>query len=728
MSIDGGPRLGIDFGTTNTAAVLGGADGPVRPLVFDGSELLPSAVWAGDDGVLLVGRDAEHAARTSPAGFEPHPKRRVDDGTVLLDRREIPVPDLFAAVLARVAAEAGRVAAAPSQVVLTCPAGWGRHRRDLLTEAARRAGLGPVGLVTEPVAAAWHHVRVAGGEVPIGGSVLVYDFGAGTFDASVLRRTAAGFEVLAEEGLPDAGGLDVDAAVVAHLGTRYAPRDAARWARLTRPGTPGDRRAARLLWDDVRAGKEMLSRAASTLIHVPLFDDEALLTREQFEALAGPVVERTVATCRGVLRRAGVEVTGLFLVGGSSRIPLAATMLHREFRIPATVSERPELVVAEGALHALPELPEPDTTEPFRVTVPAVAAETGQPPQRSAPRRRRWPLLAGVGLVVAVVTAAAVLRPWQDRTPATTGTASTPKPSAASSTRQGVRQLVGHEDTVTTVAFSRDGTILATGGNDPAVRLWKVADGTSFTRLTRHFGAIRAIAFTEGSIATLGYDGNLMRWGLDGQHQKTYGSSNVSMLAFTGDGRFLVKGGKDGVNLFDWTTEQTTFLADARTAIQGMAVQGDRLATVVKAPDRKVEVHVYNLTTRTRLTTLDGYNGISAEVAFSGDGSMLAIGDEEGRLDIWDARTGQRRTLTIPDVKLVTVDALAFSPGNAAVAVAEQGRIYLVQAATGTMATVGQHERVELLAFNPKGDLLASAGGVGVPAGKVVNLWEVRTP
>src|SRR5690348_192577 len=105
-----GLRLGVDFGTSNTVAVLAGPDGRARPLVFEGSELLPSAVWLGPDGTALAGRDAIHAARADPARLEPHPKRCVDDGTVLLGDAEVPVGELFAAVLERVAGEARRVA------------------------------------------------------------------------------------------------------------------------------------------------------------------------------------------------------------------------------------------------------------------------------------------------------------------------------------------------------------------------------------------------------------------------------------------------------------------------------------------------------------------------------------------------------------------------------------------------------------------------------------------
>src|SRR3954465_4676828 len=90
-----GHALGIDFGTSNTVAVARWPDGRARPLLVDGSPLLPSAVYAEPGGELNVGRDAVHSARLDPARFEPNPKRRIDDGTVLLGEQEFAVVDLI---------------------------------------------------------------------------------------------------------------------------------------------------------------------------------------------------------------------------------------------------------------------------------------------------------------------------------------------------------------------------------------------------------------------------------------------------------------------------------------------------------------------------------------------------------------------------------------------------------------------------------------------------------
>src|SRR5438874_3191081 len=131
-----GYALGVDFGTSNTVAVLRWPDGRARPLLVDGSPLLPSSVYADPGGTLLVGRDAIPSARLDPARFEPNPKRRIDDGLVLLGDRELPVIDLIADVLARVAEEWHRaVGPVRPEVTLTCPATWGAARRTMLAEA-----------------------------------------------------------------------------------------------------------------------------------------------------------------------------------------------------------------------------------------------------------------------------------------------------------------------------------------------------------------------------------------------------------------------------------------------------------------------------------------------------------------------------------------------------------------------------------------------------------------
>ncbi|MET7420972.1 Hsp70 family protein [Dactylosporangium sp. NPDC005555] len=349
-----GPRLGIDFGTSHTVALLAWPDGRVRPLLFDGSPLLPSCVYAQPDGQVLVGRDAVHAARVDPARFEASPKRRIDDGTVLLGDREFTVPALIGAVLSHVASEARRVAGGQvGAVTLTHPAAWGVSRRLALVEGATIAGLPQPALMPEPVAAAHYFAGVLQRPLTAEQGLLVYDFGGGTFDASVVTRAGEGFDVRAVDGIDDLGGIDLDALIVDHAKRKL--EDPPVWARLESPQTTEDRRHRRLLWDDARVAKEMLSRTPTTGLHVPIAAADVDITREAFEDLARPLLEQTVRTTAAVVRWAGLDnskLAGLFLVGGSSRIPLVATLLQKELGVAPTIIEQPEMVVAEGSLRA----------------------------------------------------------------------------------------------------------------------------------------------------------------------------------------------------------------------------------------------------------------------------------------------------------------------------------------------------------------------------------------
>jgi molecular chaperone DnaK len=346
--------LAIDFGTSNTVGIIRGVDGRARPLLFDGSPLLPSAVYLDPEGRLLVGRDAERASRIDPTRFEPNPKRRIDDGAILLGDRDLPVPEVFAAVLRRVAGEAYRQLGGPvTELRLTHPAQWGDRRRAVLVESARVAGLPAPRMIPEPVAAASYYTAVLGTAVPPGRALAIYDLGGGTFDATVVRRTATGFEVLAEDGLNELGGLDFDQALVEYLGKRYSDDRTQQWNRLLHPADAVERRQRGLLYDDVRAAKEMLSRTTTADVHLPTLDIAAHITREELESLIRPHLMRTVTCLAQTINAARLkpsDLVGIFLVGGSSRIPLAAHLIHTELGVAPTTLEQPETVVAEGAL------------------------------------------------------------------------------------------------------------------------------------------------------------------------------------------------------------------------------------------------------------------------------------------------------------------------------------------------------------------------------------------
>jgi hypothetical protein len=200
----------------------------------------------------------------------------------------------------------------------------------------------------------------------------------------VVRRDGGGFAVLGSGGIPDLGGLDIDAALVAHLTDVLA---GALPPALHNPTSATERRDRRAFWEDVRGAKEMLSRATVAPIAVPGVERAIHLTREELERVASPLVRRGVYETAAVIGRCGLrpdQLAGLFLVGGSSRLPLVARMLHAELGVAPTVLEQPELPVAEGALAELPLMaaaPAAPTTlaMPAAPAAPAVSARASVP-------------------------------------------------------------------------------------------------------------------------------------------------------------------------------------------------------------------------------------------------------------------------------------------------------------------------------------------------------------
>ncbi|NUT99864.1 MAG: Hsp70 family protein [Saccharothrix sp.] len=361
--------LSIDLGTSNTVAVLAAHGRPPRVVEVDGSATMPSAVYCEEDGSLVVGRDAERRARLDPSRFEPNPKRRVDDGMLLLGENVVPVTDALAAVLRRVLEETTRqLGGEPlDEVRLTHPAQWGPTRRNVLLSSARLAGVTcDIVPVPEPVAAASHYASLA-----VGQALAVYDLGAGTFDVAIVGATQNGFTVLAEDGLHDLGGLDVDQALLEHVGRQVSHRDPAGWQRLLRPETTADRRARRALQEDVRAAKESLSRHAHTEVPMPEPFEDVLVNRSDLEALVRPSMMRSVELLASTIRSTGLapnQLAGIYLVGGSSRIPLVATMIAEQVRVVPTSLDQPETAVALGAHHVPKDGITPRAKDPVKVS------------------------------------------------------------------------------------------------------------------------------------------------------------------------------------------------------------------------------------------------------------------------------------------------------------------------------------------------------------------------
>lgn len=343
-------RLGIDLGTTYTAAAIVEEGRASIVSLGNRSPVVPTVVFLREDDTVLTGDAANRRGVTEPGRVAREFKRRVGDPTpLLLGGSPMSAQSLLAKMLRWTVDQVVQVqGSAPEHIAITHPANWGPFKLDLLQQAIRMADLDDCTIITEPEAAAIYYsssARVAAGDV-----VAVYDLGGGTFDAAVLRKTETGFEILGKpEGIEHLGGIDIDEAVFAHVAA--ALKGALDGLDAEDPAVVAG--VARLRSECVEA-KEALSTDSEVTIPVllPGVQTEVRLTREEFENKIRPLLGDTIQALRRALRSAGVEPADLravVLVGGSSRIPLVARMVSEELGRPVAVDVHPKQAIALGA-------------------------------------------------------------------------------------------------------------------------------------------------------------------------------------------------------------------------------------------------------------------------------------------------------------------------------------------------------------------------------------------
>jgi molecular chaperone DnaK len=359
--------LAVDFGTSFTVAAVSrdGGPGQLLDLAGDGSMRIPSSVAVGADGGWRVGRDAVREAMSAPYRFERAPKRLVGQPeNVLLGELTAPVSSLIAAVLdaVRRTALTATGGLAPDALGLTYPATWQEERKAVLVAAAREAGFhGKIHRVREPVAAAIKIAaeRVATGKpMSEGERVAVYDLGGGTFDAAVLQRVQGDFKVLGEPGgLETVGGDTFDQRIFDEHLARSPLGQHEHWALLTHPPDSRWHRARALLTDSIRDAKEQLSRHPAATIWVPEINQEYQLTRTELNDLIARDIDATVEALAKTIGSADLtnnQLTGVFLVGASSRIPLVADTIWNQLNLQPDTEDDPKAVVALGATQWTP--------------------------------------------------------------------------------------------------------------------------------------------------------------------------------------------------------------------------------------------------------------------------------------------------------------------------------------------------------------------------------------
>lgn len=361
--------VGIDLGTTNSLVAFMQGDSPVVIPGDDGSNLVPSVVALDENSQPVIGNGARRylietsgravysIKRLMGRGMEDiqeelklFPFRLAEDlqaGEVLrikLGDKTFTPPEISALILRQLKRNAERYFAGPvSKAVITVPAYFNDAQRQATKDAGRIAGLEVLRLVNEPTAASLAY----GLDKKQNGIVAVYDLGGGTFDISILKLHDGIFEVIATNGDTHLGGDDIDNLLIT----------------IALDDIRGDlgvdlRRnaeAVQAIRKSVIEAKIALSSQPAVKLDIDLPGGKRYqreITREQFEQLIQPIVDRTVGPCKQALKDANLkpeQIDEVVLVGGSTRIPRVRAMVEEMFHRKPHTDLNPDEVVALGA-------------------------------------------------------------------------------------------------------------------------------------------------------------------------------------------------------------------------------------------------------------------------------------------------------------------------------------------------------------------------------------------
>jgi Fe-S protein assembly chaperone HscA len=361
--------VGIDLGTTNSLVAFMQGESPVVIPGDDGSNLVPSVVALDSNNQPVVGNAARDSLIETPEravysvkrlmgrGVDDvqeelkfFPFRLADDlqpGEVLrikLGDKTFTPPEISALILRQLKRNAERFFAAPvTKAVITVPAYFNDAQRQATKDAGRIAGLEVLRLVNEPTAASLAY----GLDKKQNGIVAVYDLGGGTFDISILKLHDGIFEVIATNGDTHLGGDDIDNLLIT-IALDDIQGDLKLDLRKNAEVVQAIRRS-------VIEAKIALSSQPSATLDIELPGGKRYLreiTREQFEQLIQPVIDRTVGPCKQALKDAGLkpqQIDEVVLVGGSTRIPKVRALVKELFQREPHTDLNPDEVVALGA-------------------------------------------------------------------------------------------------------------------------------------------------------------------------------------------------------------------------------------------------------------------------------------------------------------------------------------------------------------------------------------------
>lgn len=366
--------IGIDLGTTNSCvAYLNNGVPEVIPN-SDGYRTTPSVVALTAQKTWLVGLDAKHQAVINTKGTVSSVKRFIgqkisdesvqrdkplvaydveasenEDIRIRLDDQQKSPEEISAIILQKIKQDAeARLGQTLTEAVITVPAYFNDSQRQATKDAGKIAGFEVLRIVNEPTAAALAYDF----DTKKNQKIAVYDLGGGTLDVTVLELLNGLYRVLATCGDTHLGGDDFDQALMEWVLARFQAETTVDLRR--------DPVALQRLREAAEKAKCDLSEATSTDINLPFIAKKEELplnlsytvTREEFEKMALPLVERSMEPCRKALRDANLnpgELNEILLVGGMTRVPLVRETVKRFFNKEPNNKVNPDEAVAMGA-------------------------------------------------------------------------------------------------------------------------------------------------------------------------------------------------------------------------------------------------------------------------------------------------------------------------------------------------------------------------------------------
>jgi len=369
-----GRIIGIDLGTTNSAAAVVKEGKAFIIPSREGYSTIPSVVALNDKGKMMVGHQARGQLLINPRstvyGFKRLVGRQFNspvvadlvgrfsyeiaaglrgEASVKLGDNIFSLQKISSLVLSELKELAERwLSGEVTRAVITVPAYYNDNQRQAVRAAGALAGLDVERIVNEPTAAA---IAFAHGR-KLEERVMVYDLGGGTFDTSVMQLHGSVYEVISTGGDTFLGGVDFDKELVTDLLARFKKKHGVDFA--------GDRVAYQRITDAAERAKIALSERLSTQVNVPFvsmvggkgYDVDETVTRAELEKLTAVLIDRTLRVCDDVLTNCGLkpaDIGEVLLVGGQSRMPLVRARIREFFGKEPSKTVHPDEAVALGA-------------------------------------------------------------------------------------------------------------------------------------------------------------------------------------------------------------------------------------------------------------------------------------------------------------------------------------------------------------------------------------------